>query len=174
MGRMGLDFGLESGQYCKRKFRWLYTISLVSADGSVLGSGKSLPPLRSSRPNLTFREMPARHLIEDVYYPAKPDWKPVSLILYDLKKGTHPVFDWIKGFYNPQLGILREPNHPGNPKFINQTARLDINDGCGRIIETWIWDDVWPVNINFQELDMGSSEVLTCDIQLRYVRAYIQ
>ena len=52
-------------------------------------------------------------------------------------------------------------------------ATLNLYDGCGKVIETWIFENAWPQNIEFGELDMTSSEVITCDLTLRYDRAYI-
>ena len=164
MGKMGLEFGLEKGLYCKRKFRYLFFVEEVSADGT-----NALPPLKSARPNISYKEMSAKHLIEDVSYPAKPDWKPVQLILYDLKKDINPVFDWIKEIYDPQAGEFKEPNAN---KFIKE-ARIELYDGCGNRIEGWVFEDVWPQVVNFQDLDMGQSDVLTIGLTLRYVRAFI-
>ena len=164
MGSMGLDFGLEKGQYCKRKNRYLFFVEGVSADGA-----NALPPLTSARPNLTFKEMIAKHVSEDVYYAAKPDWRPITLILYDLKKGKHPVFQWVKEIYNPQSGSFKAPN---SGKFIKE-ARVELYDGCGNKVESWIFEDVWPQVVNFQTLEMASAEILTVDLTLRYVRAYI-
>lgn len=165
MGKMGLEFGLEKGQTCKRKFRYLFFVEGVSADGA-----NALPPLNAARPNLGFKEMIAKHVSEDVYYAAKPDWRPINLVLYDLKKnGEHPVFKWIKEVYNPKSGNFKPPN---SGEFIKE-ARVELYDGCGERIESWNFEDVWPQSVNFQTLEMGSSEILTVDLTLRYVRAYI-
>lgn len=171
MGRsMGLDFGLEEGQwkFCKRKFRWLLKIEEVC--GTKSGGAKVLPPLKSARPSLTFREMEARHLNEHVFYPAKPEWAPISLVLFDLKKDKHPVFDWIKKAYDPKKGDWF-PSAQNN--FIKH-ADLELYDGCGNLVETWVYEEVWPQVIEFGELDMGASELVTCDLKLRYARAYVE
>ena len=164
MGNMGLEFGLEKGKYCKRKNRYLVFIDGVSCEGV-----DALPPLSSSRPNLGFKEMIAKHVSEDVYYAAKPEWRPINLVLYDLKKNKHPVFEWIKEIYDPKTGRFSPPN---SGDFI-KSARVILTDGCGNTIETWNLEDVWPQVANFQELDMGSADVITVDLTLRYVRAYI-
>lgn len=171
---MGLDFGLDgNGKFCKRKFRWLFRIDDVVADDTK--SQKTLPPLQSARPSLSFKEMTANHLIEDAYYPAKPDWKPIKLTLYDLKLDSNPVWDWIIEFYNPEKGNLFAPNEDPSPTsgFIRK-ASLDLFDGCGSLVETWVYEDAWPQAIDFQSLDMGDSNILTIDLTLRYMRAYVQ
>jgi hypothetical protein len=161
---MGLQFGLDKGKECKRPFRALFFVEGVASDGT-----NALPPKQSARPNIAFKEMIAKHVSEDVYYPAKPDWRPIQLVLYDLKTNTNPVFDWIKEVYNPQTGTFRAPN-AGD--FIKE-ARVELYDGCGNEIEKWVFEDVWPQSVNFQTLDMQNSEILTVDLSLRYVRAFV-
>lgn len=163
---MGFDFGLDEPDTCfKRKFRWLLIIPEVSAEGI-----NTLPPLRSARPSLSFKEMEAQHVSETIYFPGKPDWKPINLILYDIKKPTHPVFKWIEKLYNPQSGDYKY----SCDGFKKNRATLEMYDGCGKVIETWIYENVYPSNIEFGELDMQQSEYLTCDLTLRYDRAYIE
>ena len=169
MAKMGFQFGLDKGNYCKRQFRWLFTIPDITPDEASGEGANVLPPEKSARPNIQFKEMEVRHLIEDVYYPAKPDWKPVNLTLYDLKVNPHPLFKWIREFYKPRHGVLHAPNEN---KFIKE-AILRLYDGCGNIIETWIWEDAWLQSANFQALDMGVSGFVTCDITMRYARAYV-
>ena len=171
MGRsMGMDFGLPTpggqSQACKRKFRWMFNIDNVAGEGG----SNALPPQRSERPGLTLREMAIQHLNETIYYPAKPDWKPVPLVLYDLKRGSHPVFDWLKNAYNPASG---EWYPVTNGQFL-KTARLKLLDGCGNTVETWIWEDAWPQQLEFGELDMGNQELVVCTVTLRYARAYVE
>ena len=99
MGRsMGFDFGLNT-QCLKRKFRWLFKIPSVSAEGI-----NTLPPDKGARPSLSFKEVEVQHLNETIYYPSKPEWKPINLTLYDLKKNNNPVIEWLSNQYNPQSG----------------------------------------------------------------------
>ena len=171
MGRpMGIQMGLDVGIYCKRKFRWFFAIPQVS-EGTV----SALPPQKSARPHLMFKEMSVRHLIEDVYYPAKPDWKPLQVTLYDLKHEQNIIFEWIKEFYRPSKGELDFPNQIRNQNagFIVE-CRLDLYDGCGNLVERWVYEDCWPQSINFQNLDMADSQVCVADLVIRYARAYVQ
>ena len=164
---MGLNFGLERDDAClKRKFRWLLKIPEISADDPI----RTLPPLKSARPNIAFKEAEAQHLNETISYPVKPEWKPINLVLYDLKKNTHPVFDWIKNVYDPDEGTWG----PSVNTNFKKTANLELYDGCGGMIERWTYDNVWPQTVEFGELDMGNSEVVMLDVTLRFDRAYIE
>ena len=167
--KMGLRFGLEGvGQYCKRQFRWIFEIEDVCGVGEI--STNALPPEKGARPNISFKEMEAKHLIEDVFYPAKPEWKPINITLFDLDKQKHPVYEWLKECYDPEKGKFKAPK---DGKLIKDCT-LKMLDGCGNIIETWIFEDAWPQAVNFMNLDMTSNQIVMCEITLRYVRAYVQ
>ena len=176
--RMGLMYGLEKSDFCiKKNHRWLFQIPGVSADDSP--GVDALPPEKSARPSMSFKSMEVKHVIEDVYYPAKPEWKSIIITLYDLKKTTHPVFEWLKKVYDPKAGTFSPANRSGSSsasqqkdKFIKECS-LKLFGGCGSIIEKWIFEDSWPESVNFQTLDMSSSSYLTCEISLKYARAYI-
>lgn len=164
---MGFDFDINSGDACfKRKNRWLFKIKDVSADGV-----SSLPPLKSARPALSFKELEFQHLTETVYFPGRPEWKPINLTLYDLKKNLQPVFEWLSEIYDPQNKSEYGPSCDG---FKKQEATLELYDGCGTVIESWVFESIWPQSVEFGELDMSTSDVVTCDLTLRYDRAYIK
>lgn len=167
MPKMGFAFGLGDPNTCfKRKFRWLLKIPQVSAEGI-----DSLPPLKSARPSISFKEMEVQHLTEQVFFPSKPEWKPITVSLYDLKRAKHPVYEWVRKVYRPNADDNNWSPSVGNGFKIQ--ARLELYDGCGDTLESWVYENAWPQDVNFGELDMGSSEYVTCDIVLRYDRAYL-
>ena len=160
-----------------RKNRWLFKIDSVSADGI-----SALPPQKASRPSFSFKEMEAQHLTETIYFPQKPEWKPITITLYEPSHGSggqrhqkHPVFEWLKKTYDPTPGgIYSPPVVPGGSGLKINECTLEMYDGCGNTLETWVFEGVWPQAIDFGDLDMGSSEITTCDVTLRYDRAYIR
>ena len=167
---MGFDFGLEKSDLClMRKFRWLFKIDEVSAQGA-----NTLPPEKGARPSLSFKEVEVQHLNEIIYYPSKPDWKPINLTLYDLKKNENPVLKWIREQYNTKEGTWKVGYGGGDRKFKKDNATLEMYDGCGNVIETWKFVNIWPNNIEWGELDMQDNNYLTVDLTLRYDRAYIE
>lgn len=162
---MGLGYGLERSDVClKMSYRWLFVIPGISADGI-----NSLPPSKSARPKLSFKEIQVEHMHETVYLPGKVEFSPLTLSLYDLKKNNHPIFMWIKSAYNPCNGTYKYPVDSGFFK----TAYLELYDASGNVLERWIYENIWPKEIDFGDLDMSTSEILTCDLTLRYARAYI-
>lgn len=160
------DGGLNDANVCfKRKNRWLFFIDGVSAQGTPC-----LPPFKGGRPSINFKEMEAQHLNETIYFPGKPEWKPINLSLYDLKKSKNVVIDWIKKIYDPSK--FSQNWKPSCDGFKIRTCKLELYDGCGNTIEGWTFENVWPQSVEFGELDMSSSEVIMIDLQLRYDRAY--
>lgn len=148
----------------KQKHRWMFTIAGVSEEGV-----RALPPNKSARPSLAFKEIEVQHVNEVIYLPGKPDWKPINLVLYDIKKNNHPVFEWIKNhIYNPKTG-----DYKLDPKF-KKTAKLELFDGCGTVIEKWVFEEAWPNNIEWGDLDMATSDIVVVDLTLRYSRAYLE
>ncbi len=166
---MDMGIGVIGGpSVCmKRKFRWLLKINGVSGEGA-----KVLQPEKSARPSLSFKEIEVQHLNETIYFPGKPEWKPINLTLYDVKLSSNPVFQWLQEQYDPcGEGVWKTPS-PGLWK--KDRARLEMYDGCGNILETWAYDNVWPNAIEWGDLDMGNSDYVTVDITLRYDRAYLE
>ena len=141
---------------------------MMDIDG-VSGGTNALPPQRSERPGLTFRESTIQHINETIYYPAKPDWKPVSLVLYDTTPGTNLVFNWLRNAYDPSNGNWYPVVNSG----LLKDCQLYLFDGCGNTIETWKWENAWPQNVEFGELDMNNNELVIATVTLRYARAYV-
>lgn len=164
---MGLGFGLEKKSKCwKQKFRWEFRIPSISQSGV-----NSLPPSKAARPAMDFKENEAQHLNETIYFPMKPEWKPVSLVLYDLTQEFHPVFDWIQQVYNPcENG---SGGWAASCDGFKRNAELLMLSGCGEPIEIWNFENVWPQSVDFGDLDYADSEHVVCEISLRYDRAYL-
>jgi phage tail-like protein len=169
LSSMGLGFGLESDRTVyKRKFRWLFKIPDISAEGV-----KALPPQKAARPSLSFKENECQHINETIYFPGKPEFKTFNLVLYDLACQDNPVFDWIKRLYDPQNGKYKFPIMGDSTKNLKQNANLELYDRCGNCIEKWRYENCWPQSVEWQDLDMGASDVLVVELALRYDRAYI-
>ena len=164
---MGFDFELDNPNTCfKRKNRWLFKIEEISAEGI-----NSLPPSKSARPSIAFKEIEIQHLTETIYFPGKPDFKPINLILYDLKKNNHPIMEWLNELYNANQNSEYYAPCDG---FKKSQAKLELYDGCGELIEAWIFESIWPQAVDFGDLDMATSDVITCDLTLRYDRCYLE
>lgn len=174
---MGMQMGLEGdGRFCKRAFRWMFTVDDVIGDTSSGGSIQCLPPEKGARPNLSFKEVSAQHISEEIFYPTKPDWKPITVTVFDLAKSEHPIWKWTNELYEVSQQSVKfiEPNAVKGPTvgFIRQCS-LTLYDGCGNTVETWFYEDCYPQAVNFQPLDMTQNGLVMCEVTLRYARAYI-
>lgn len=175
--KMGLRFGLERDDVdVMRKFRWLFKIPGISCEDSSVS--KALPARRGARPGLSWKEQEFPHLIENISYPMKPEWKPVQLHLFDLSCNDNAVFNWIilnqrhfgSGIYNPKQGVWT----PVIDAEFKRTATLLMLDGCSNVKEKWIFEGCYPKSIEWGDLEMDLSDVVTVDITLGYDRAYIE
>lgn len=153
----------------KRNNRWKFIIPGISASGV-----SSLPPQKVGKVGLSFKEIQAEHLNETIYFPSKPDWKPITLTLYDIaKEDQNPVFAWIRRGYDtrPDQCSLWTPCLSAGLKAAQ--AYLEELDGCGEVLERWILEHIWIQQAEFSGGDMANADVVTCDVTLRYDRAYI-
>lgn len=168
VSKMGFFF---SGVPWKRKNRWKFIIPGIVSSEDI--AANVLPPLKSARPSITFKEQTVEHVIETIYLPGKPDWSTLDITLYDLKCGQNPIFDWLKRLYNPQKGTYGFLLNQDNSKsFKIPEAHLSVVNGVGESLEVWVYEGVWVQKIDWGELDMGSSDVITVDLSLRYDRAW--
>lgn len=173
---MGMNMGmgkLGNSDLCMmRKFRWLFFIDGVCDDGA-----NALPPDKGARPSLSFKEIEVQHINEIVYFPGKPDWKPIQLTLFDLKMDNNPVFEWLASIYDVCGGDDDEAEvsvwNAGKGNF-KKNGKLRMFDGCGNIMEEWIFKNMWPNNIEWGELDMGNMDYVTVELMLRYDRAWVK
>jgi hypothetical protein len=159
----GDSFGLRDACF-KRKNRWLFQIPEVSAEGI-----NALPPSKASRPSLSFKELSMEHLVETIYYPGKPEWKPVTLTLYDIYKSEHKLWEWLYSLYD-----LENNRYRYSVGFKKERALLTLYDGQGLELENWFMEGVWPQSVEFGDLDMGDGAICTVDLTLRYDRAFYQ
>jgi hypothetical protein len=170
MAEMGIGILGDPNTCFLRKFRWMINIPNVAGD-ERLSSANILPPSRSARPSLSFKEMEAQHLNETIYFPGKPDWKPINVTLYGIKKTPNPVFNWVKKIYDVNQGKY---DYPIDNDFIIDKVYLVMLDGCGAVMETWVYEDCWLQKVDFGDLDMSDSQVVMLELTMRYARAYVQ
>ena len=173
-GTMGLSWGMEDLNP-RKKNRWMFRIPSVCAD-----SVPAMPPKRAARPGLQFKEFEFQHLSESIWYPLKAEWKPINITLYDVRctgSTTNAVFNWLKRIYDTTqdeesftFRKALDSSSGGNPFKIPEAA-LELYDGCGNILESWVFENVYPSTIDWGELDMTSGDLVTVDFTLRYDRA---
>ena len=174
-GSMGLSHGMQLDSLTpKKKNRWLFKVPGFVADMSV----QALPPRKFSRPGIQMKEFEFQHLHESIWYPLKGSWKTANLTLFDIRCNQNTIFDWLERIYNPSQGDnlkfskALESTTGEFDTYKVPTCTLELYDGCGNVIETWTYQNVYPSEITWGELDMESADLVLCDLVLRYDRAF--
>ena len=172
-GSMGFSWGLELDTLTlKKKNRWLFKIP-----GYVTGTAPMLPPKKAGRPSIQMKEFEFQHLHESIWYPFKGTWKPINITLYDIRCNENVMFDWLFAIYSSQASsaVTFSPAlQPTTTKsFKIPKCTLELYNGCGNVIETWIYENAYPSDINWGELDMNTHDIVFVDFILRYDRAYL-
>jgi len=191
---MGLGIIGDRSTCFRQQFRWTFSVGAnrLSTGNSTGAPGyigdatdnskPILPPSKAARPNLELKEMEVRHVNETVFYPGRPEWKPLNITLYHIGPFNHdPIFDWIMTMYDPRPGVADQDvwkapieKSGSGQQLIQNRAILTMYDGCGEEVERWIYQHVWPQTVDWGMLDMTSSELVYIDVTLRYARAYLE
>jgi hypothetical protein len=166
---MGIPF---STGYFKKKNRWSFVVK--NYIGIENFRNPILPPIKAARPNLSFKEITIEHLVETITIPGKPEFSTLDVTLYDLQCKKNPMFTWLKKLYDPQHGEYRYliDADDSNESFKIPQADLELLSGCGETLELWRYEGLYPQKIDWGDLDMTSSDVVTVDVSFRYDRAY--
>jgi hypothetical protein len=158
----------------KRQMRFAFII-----DGVSFGGGLDTKIChKAARPNFSFKEIALEHFNETIYMPGKVEWKPIQITLYDtwntMTQQNNPLFIWLASWYRAKdalYGFAGQNIRAGFQQW-KKNAYLNMYDGSGCIIESWLFENAWPQDINFNEVDYSSNDVMSVDLTLRYDRAY--
>jgi hypothetical protein len=179
---MGLGVLSNSTTIFKRKYRW--TLSLQTPCGDIPDTIVKV----ASRPQIDIDDTEINYLHGKMWIPGKAAWQTLSVTFYDiLEKGGDGsnditnLYSWLSTVYAFNNSGLNQSSVKGNGGLTKNvsgdgggyagTATLNLYDGCGETLETWVLKHVWPQSINFGELDYASSDEATVDVTLRYSEA---
>ena len=173
---MAIGMSFPKFDYCfKRQFRYIFSIpevcGLYPDDGLYCKLHE-----KTARPNINYKEIPIEHMGQTINFPGKVTFESIGLTLWDnyattnssMEASNNPVWKWLNTWYNFYTGIYSSPSNG-----FKKTCELKLYDGCGKMIETWVYENAWPQSVNFGELDMGQNGICTIDITLKYDRAYL-
>jgi len=174
---MGLGPIGNSDNIFKRKFRWTMEIGYCIKDIVVAGVVVDKAPLYSipktfvkvgARPQIDFDETQIDFLNGRMWLPGKGVFQTMAVTYYDVTTASlaNNLFGWIASVYNIyDPCYLQMGSRVGDYQGV---AKLYLYDGCGNALEGWMLQNVWPQSVNFGDLDMGSDEVCTVELTLRY------
>lgn len=163
---MGLvDFNLsDPNTEFKKSFQWLFLIPEITTD--VI---RALPPTKSSRPKLGFKENSYNHLTETISIPVKAEWKEIDLTLYDIAYNENLIYNWYKQIYDVEEDSKWTPYLDAK---IKKTCHLEMYNGCGCVLEVWTFENAYPTSIDFGDVSMEGQEIMTINLSLKYDRAF--
>lgn len=165
-GNMGINRLGDPSIIFKRKFRWTLAIS-------PLCGGADIDPWFvkvASRPSLSIDETELNFLNEKLWIPGKVSYETMTVTFIDVapkEPASANLYRWlgtVYQFWNParQMGT--------NISQYAASAVLTLYDPCGKPIENWSFQDMWPQAINFGDLDMSSSDTVDIELTMRYSR----
>ena len=165
---MGLGLLGDPNIIFKRKFRWTFTVTNI-CNGSAPNIAPNFVKV-AARPNLEIEETQIDYLNARGWIPGKGFWNTIQVTYYDVAvtsavaSGANilSIFTWIQSVYNYTNPVQLNNGARGADYYA--TGLLSLYDGCGGLLENWTLNNMWPTQIDFGELDYGSSD--TCDIQL--------
>lgn len=161
----------------KRKFRW--TLEILGTGGCKF----RVPPYFvkvAARPNLSFEETEINFLNDKTWIPGKASWEAITVTYMDVAGyltgdaagGNLGLYDWLTNVFD----FTAPTRKYMNSKRVNYAgeATLKLWDGCGSLLEVWIFEDAWPQAINFGDLDYSSSDTVDIELTLRYSQVHFE
>ena len=154
----------------KRKNRWVLdfeeipnldpTITPVQANKNIV-----LSLFSAQRPNFSIGETEFHRLNEKYYYPAgKAEYQPLEVQFYDtigLNAGKH-IYNWMKAVYDPETGAV------GYKSSLTAQANFLSLGPKGETVEHWKLVNMWPKDINFNEVSYDSTDAMMVTVSFRY------
>lgn len=152
------------------------------AGGNPNGTLNVMIHEKASRPSFSFKEEEAKHLTETIYFPGRPEYKPLKITLMDTINAYNPVAEWLgfsygtatnrRGFklgqWFPSLEFADQPNP--SRKFKRDVTVTSL-DGKGIPLDQWFYYNAWPQNVEFGDFDMTTSDIMRITLDLRFDRA---
>jgi hypothetical protein len=181
LGNMGMGNLGTANAIFKRKFRWTFALSTPCGD-----IPETIVKV-ANRPSLTIEETEINYLHGKMWIPGKASWETMTVTYYDVVNAgaggdVANLYSWLSTVYNfnDKDGNVTMSSKKGGAgatlvtpltKGYAGAGVLTMYDGCGKEMERWTLDHVWPQSINFGDLDYSSSEELNIELTLRYSSA---
>jgi hypothetical protein len=163
-GNMGINRLGDPSVIFKRKFRWTFAVKPKCGTGDIDPWFVKV----ASRPNISIDETELNFLNEKMWIPGKVTYETITVTYIDVapkEPSSANLYKWLGAvyqFWNPNRKMGVNVNQYG------AEATLTLYDPCGKEIERWDFQDIWPQAINFGDLDMSSSDTVDIELTLRY------
>lgn len=149
----------------RRKHRWR-----VTSLGDVLNAGELVYLEKANRPKFKYAEATMHHNQEEAYFAGKQTWENLSWTFYDIEQDkdvSASIARWVSTVTTSFLDVSAL-TVVATPAQYKKDGTLEMVKGDGSVSEQWKLYGVWPLDIDWQDLDYSSSEiqrvVVTCKV----------
>ena len=126
-----------------------------------------------TRPSVTFDEIPIEIYNSRLYVAGKHTWEPLTVNLRDDASGQ--VSRLVGEQLQKQLDFMEQASAASgiDYKFLTKCEILDGGNGLSTptVLETWEIYGCFLTNVNYQDLNYGSSEAVTISMSIRFDNA---
>jgi len=149
----------------RRKHRWVFR-----AFGGAVADDVLLHLQRAQRPKHSYEEAVMHHNQEEVYFPGKTKWEPITLGFYDALQqpdSSLAMWNWLNVTVQPSVASA----NMNYPETLKKDGTLEMLDGLNAPKGKWKLFGIWPRETNWQDLDYTSSEIMLIEVVMRFDRA---
>lgn len=140
----------------RRKHRWR-----ITSLGDVLKQGELVYLQKANRPKFKYEEATMHHDQEVAYFAGKQTWDPLSWTFYDIENEpdvSDSIANWV-ATVTTSFRDVAALTTVALPSQYKKEGTLEMTGGDGNPTEEWKLYGVWPVEIDWSDLDYGNTEV---------------
>ncbi len=182
-----------------RKNRWVMDFAgLPKGLSANAAMSLRLNCSKASRPKISFEETEVKRLNGSIYLAGKPKYETLEITFYDslrfpadgkldnsVPTASDVMEQWRELIYQPNKGDAfgSVGNYKGyaylhmlSPVLLQPTAEdsdveFTANSADDAIAQSWLYQGLFPQNIQFGDVDYGASDVQEISVTFRYDRA---
>jgi hypothetical protein len=120
-----------------------------------------------SRPSVTIEEVEIPFLNTSTYVAGRFNWETIDITFRDPigPSATQALMEWVRLHAESVTGRM------GYAAGYKKDIELELLDPTGVVIEKWILQGTFLTNVNFNDLDYSSSDIVDINATLRFDRA---
>ncbi|MFY0658062.1 MAG: hypothetical protein JXR12_15095 [Neptunomonas phycophila] len=157
----------------KLKNRWRVTFIGMGGEGSS-SQPVSHQAITVNRPTLRFDEVELNRYNSRAYVAGRHEWEPMNVTIEDDVTGSASKIvneqiqkqQFLIGAEGPFLGAAQEGS------IYKFATKIEMLDGKEQVIERWVMQGCFVQNVEYGELDYGSSEAVLINLTLRFDHAF--
>lgn len=120
-----------------------------------------------ARPSVTIEEVEIQFLNTSTYVAGRFNWETIDITFRDPigPSATQALMEWVRLHAESVTGRM------GYAAGYKKDIELELLDPTGVVIEKWILQGTFLTNVNFNDLDYSSSDIVDINATLRFDRA---